>query len=77
MKVKGHPLNPPVYTMLITMTGRGWRFVEAANYLVEMTEMGLMPMSRCFDLVTDGLKNCGKHDMAKRIEQLEVSLRGT
>lgn len=46
------------------MSGRGGRFVEAANYLVEMTVMGLMPMSRCFDLVTDGLKNCGKHDMA-------------
>uniref|UniRef100_A0A6N2MNR1 Uncharacterized protein n=1 Tax=Salix viminalis TaxID=40686 RepID=A0A6N2MNR1_SALVM len=26
-------------------------------------------------MVTDGLKNCGKHDLAKRIEQLEVSLR--
>ncbi|BFG37267.1 hypothetical protein CerSpe_235420 [Prunus speciosa] len=77
MKVKGHPPNRPVYTMLITMSGRGGRFVEAANYLVEMTEMGLMPISRCFDLVTDGLKNCGKHDIAKRIEQLEVSLRGT
>ncbi|KAM1752784.1 hypothetical protein ACFX11_010720 [Malus domestica] len=77
MKVKGHPPNRPVYTMLITMTGCGGRFVEAANYLVEMTEMGLMPTSRCFDLVTDGLKNCGKHDMAKRIEQLQVPLRGT
>ncbi|KAM7250545.1 hypothetical protein ACFE04_022428 [Oxalis oulophora] len=75
MKVKGHPPNRPVYTMLITMCGRGGKFVEAANYLVEMTEFGLMPMSRCFDLVTDGLKNCGKHDLARRIEQLEVSLR--
>ncbi|OIW02107.1 hypothetical protein TanjilG_26647 [Lupinus angustifolius] len=76
MKMKGHPPNRPVYTMLITMCGRGGRFVEAANYLVEMTEIGLMPMSRCFDMVTDGLKNCGKHDLAKRIEQLEVSARG-
>ncbi|KAJ4822541.1 hypothetical protein Tsubulata_022391 [Turnera subulata] len=41
----------------------------------EMTEMGLVPISRCFDMVTDGLKNCGKHDLAKRIEQLEVSLQ--
>lgn len=76
MKVKGHPPNRPVYTMLITMCGRGGRFVEAANYLLEMTELGLTPISRCFDLVTDGLKNCGKHDLAKRVEQLEVSLRG-
>ncbi|XP_015882041.3 pentatricopeptide repeat-containing protein At5g18390, mitochondrial [Ziziphus jujuba] len=76
MKVKGHPPNRPVYTMLITMCGRGGRFVEAANYLMEMTELGLTPISRCFDLVTDGLKNCGKHDLAKKIEQLEVSLRG-
>ncbi|KAF3452393.1 hypothetical protein FNV43_RR02826 [Rhamnella rubrinervis] len=76
MKVKGHPPNRPVYTMLITMCGRGGRFVEAANYLMEMTELGLTPISRCFDLVTDGLKNCGKHDLAKKIEHLEVSLRG-
>ncbi|GMN25855.1 hypothetical protein TIFTF001_001088 [Ficus carica] len=76
MKVKGHPPNRPVYTMLITMCGRGGRFVDAANYLMEMTEMGLTPISRCFDLVTDGLKNCGKHDLARRIEQLEVSIRG-
>jgi|UniRef100_A0A2N9GKB8 pentatricopeptide repeat protein len=76
MKVKGHPPNRPVYTMLITMCGRGGRFVEAANYLVEMTEFGLTPISRCFDLVTDGLKNCGKHDLARRIEQLEVDIRG-
>ncbi|TYJ34541.1 hypothetical protein E1A91_A05G175900v1 [Gossypium mustelinum] len=62
IKIKGHAPNRPVYTMLITMCGRGGRFVEAANYL-------------CFDMVTDGLKNCGKHDLAKRIEQLEVSLR--
>ena len=27
-------------------------------------------------LVTDGLKNGGKHDLAMRIEQLEVQLRG-
>ncbi|KAK9929913.1 hypothetical protein M0R45_026982 [Rubus argutus] len=77
MKVVGHPPNRPVYTMLITMSGRGGRFVEAANYLMEMTEFGLMPLSRWFDLVTDGLKNNGKHDLARRIEQLEVSLRDT
>ncbi|GAB4836243.1 hypothetical protein Ancab_001158 [Ancistrocladus abbreviatus] len=76
MKVKGHPPNRPVYTMLIRMCGRGGRFVEAANYLVEMTELDLLPLSNSFDMVTDGLKNCGKHDLAKRIEQLEVSLRG-
>ncbi|KAK2637948.1 hypothetical protein Ddye_025743 [Dipteronia dyeriana] len=75
MKVKGHPPNRPVYTMLITMSGRGGKFVEAANYLTEMTEIGLTPISRCFDMVTDGLKNCGKHDLAKKMEQLEVSLR--
>ncbi|CAI0433639.1 unnamed protein product [Linum tenue] len=74
MKVKGHSPNRPVYTMLITMCGRGGRHLEAANYLLEMTEIGLTPISRCFDLVADGLKNCGKHDLAKRIEQLEVSL---
>ncbi|KAF2287476.1 hypothetical protein GH714_000810 [Hevea brasiliensis] len=34
MKVKGHPPNRPVYTMLITMCGRGGRYAEAANYLV-------------------------------------------
>lgn len=76
MMVKGHPPNRPVYTMLIKMCSRGGRFVEAANYLVEMTELNLLPMSRNFDMVTDGLKNCGKHDLAKKIEQLEISLRG-
>ncbi|CDY51230.1 BnaA03g07080D [Brassica napus] len=76
MKVKAHPPNRPVYTMLITMCGRGGKFVDAANYLVEMTEVGLVPISRCFDMVTDGLKNSGKHDLAMRIEQLEVQLRG-
>lgn len=76
MKVKGHEPNRPVYTMLIKMCSRGGRFVEAANYLVEMTEMSLSPLSRTFDMVTDGLKNCGKHELAKRIEELEVSLRG-
>ncbi|XP_052183022.1 pentatricopeptide repeat-containing protein At5g18390, mitochondrial [Diospyros lotus] len=75
MKVKGHPPNRPLYTMLIKMCGRGGRFVEAANYLVEMTELNLSPLSRTFDMVTDGLKNNGKHDLAKRIEQLEISLR--
>ncbi|XP_023516681.1 pentatricopeptide repeat-containing protein At5g18390, mitochondrial [Cucurbita pepo subsp. pepo] len=77
MKLKGHPPNRPVYTMLITMCGRGGRFVDAANYLMEMAEFGLPPISRCFDMVTDGLKSCGKHDLAKKIEQLEVSIRGT
>ncbi|KVH99318.1 pentatricopeptide repeat-containing protein At5g18390, mitochondrial [Cynara cardunculus var. scolymus] len=76
MKVKGHPPNRPVYTMLLKMCARGGRYIEAANYLMEMTEFKLSPMSRHFDMVTDGLKNCGKHDMAKRIEQLEISLRG-
>uniref|UniRef100_A0A7N0T7Y6 Pentatricopeptide repeat-containing protein n=1 Tax=Kalanchoe fedtschenkoi TaxID=63787 RepID=A0A7N0T7Y6_KALFE len=75
MKLKGHPPNRPVYTMLIKMCTRGGRFIDAANYLVEMTEMNLVPMSQCFDMVTDGLKSCGKHDLAKRIEHLEVSLR--
>ncbi|KAK4793609.1 hypothetical protein SAY86_024044 [Trapa natans] len=75
MKIRGHPPNRPVYTMLITMCGRGGRYVEAANYLVEMTEFGMVPISRCFDMIVDGLKNCGKHDLAKKIEQLEVSLR--
>ncbi|XP_015087918.1 pentatricopeptide repeat-containing protein At5g18390, mitochondrial-like isoform X1 [Solanum pennellii] len=76
MKLKGHPPNRPLYTMLIKMCSRGGRFVEASNYLVEMTELNLLPMSRSFDMVTDGLKNCGKHDLAKRIEQLEISVKG-
>ncbi|KAF8402178.1 hypothetical protein HHK36_013130 [Tetracentron sinense] len=76
MKAQGHPPNRPVYTMLIRMCGRGGRFVEAANYLVEMTELNLSPRAQSFDMVTDGLKNCGKHDLAKRIEQLEISFRG-
>ncbi|XP_009383831.2 pentatricopeptide repeat-containing protein At5g18390, mitochondrial [Musa acuminata AAA Group] len=76
MKVKGHPPNRPVYTMLVKMCVRGGRFVEAANYLVEMTEMGLVPMPQSFDSVVDGLKHCGKHELAKRLEQLEVSIRG-
>nr|XP_016443498.1 PREDICTED: pentatricopeptide repeat-containing protein At5g18390, mitochondrial-like isoform X1 [Nicotiana tabacum] len=76
MKLKGHPPNRPLYTMLIKMCTRGGRFLEAANYLVEMTELNLLPMSRSFDMVTDGLKNCGKHDLAKRIEQLEISIKG-
>ncbi|KAJ9567247.1 hypothetical protein OSB04_003213, partial [Centaurea solstitialis] len=75
LEVKGHPPNRPVYTMLLKMCARGGRYVEAANYLMEMTEFKLSPMSRHFDMVTDGLKNCGKHDLAKRIEQLEISLR--
>ncbi|XP_077251077.1 pentatricopeptide repeat (PPR) superfamily protein [Tasmannia lanceolata] len=76
MKVQGHSPNRPVYTMLMRMCGRGGRFVEAANYLFEMTEMNLIPMAQSFDMVTDGLKNCGKHDLAKRVEQLEISIRG-
>ncbi|KAL8460308.1 hypothetical protein ACS0TY_032016 [Phlomoides rotata] len=77
MKVKGHPPNRPLYTMLIKMCARGGRFVDAANYLMEMTESNLSPMSQSFDMVTDGLKHCGKHDLAKRIEQFEISQRGT
>ncbi|KAK7363146.1 hypothetical protein VNO77_05276 [Canavalia gladiata] len=76
MKANGHPPNRPLYTMLITMCGRAGKFVEAANYLFEMTEMGLLPIPRCFDMVTDGLKNCGKHDLANRVQQLEVNIRG-
>ncbi|KAH7684871.1 Tetratricopeptide-like helical domain-containing protein [Dioscorea alata] len=76
MKVRGHPPNRPVYTMLVKMCVRGGRFVEAANFLVEMTEMELMPRSQSFDMVVDGLKHCGKMDLARRMEQLEVSLRG-
>lgn len=75
MKLKGHPPNRPVYTMLITMCGRGGRYVEAANYLAEMTEFGFTPISRCFDMVTDGLRSCGKHDLAEKMMQLEVSLQ--
>ncbi|KAL0751283.1 hypothetical protein Bca101_033286 [Brassica carinata] len=40
MKVKAHPLNMPVYTTLITMCCCGGRFMDAASYSVEMTEMG-------------------------------------
>ncbi|KAK9080322.1 hypothetical protein SSX86_000080 [Deinandra increscens subsp. villosa] len=75
MKLKGHPPNRPIYTMLLKMCARGGRYIEAANYLIEMTEFKLSPMSRHFDMVTDGLKNCGKHDLAKRIEQMEISMR--
>ncbi|KAL4566383.1 hypothetical protein LXL04_030498 [Taraxacum kok-saghyz] len=75
MKVKGHPPNRPVYSMVLKMCVRGGRYIEAGNYLMEMIEFKLSPMSRHFDMVTDGLKNCGKHDMAKRIEQLEISIR--
>ncbi|KAF5749204.1 pentatricopeptide repeat-containing protein [Tripterygium wilfordii] len=57
------------------MCGRGGRFIDAANYLVEMTEMGLTLVSRCFDMVTNGLKNCAKHDLAKKMEHLEINLR--
>lgn len=50
------------------MAGHGGRFVEAAIYLIEMTELGLLPVSQCFDL-----KNCRTHILARRIEQLVVS----
>ncbi|CAH9074154.1 unnamed protein product [Cuscuta europaea] len=76
VRMKGHPANRPVYTMMIKVCCRGGRFVEAANYLVEMTELNVYPMSQSFDMVTDGLKHCGKHDLAKRMEQLEISMRG-
>ncbi|KAH1050084.1 hypothetical protein GYH30_020517 [Glycine max] len=76
MKAKAHPPNRPLYTMLITMCGRAGKFVEVANYIFEMTEMGLVPISRCFDMVTDGLKNCGKHDLAGKVQEWEVSIRG-
>ncbi|KHN39221.1 Pentatricopeptide repeat-containing protein, mitochondrial, partial [Glycine soja] len=76
MKAKAHPPNRPLYTMLITMCGRAGKFVEAANYIFEMTEIGLVPISRCFDMVTDGLKNCGKHDLAGKVQEWEVSIRG-
>ncbi|KAK2637947.1 hypothetical protein Ddye_025742 [Dipteronia dyeriana] len=68
-KVKGHPPNRPVYTMLITMFGQGGKFMEAAHYLVEMTEIRLILIFGCFDMVTDGLKSCEVHDLAKKIEQ--------
>ena len=58
------------------MCGRAGKFVEVANYIFEMTEMGLVPISRCFDMVTDGLKNCGKHDLAGKVQEWEVSIRG-
>ncbi|KAK4749581.1 hypothetical protein SAY87_027030 [Trapa incisa] len=70
MKVKRHPPNKLVCTMLISVCGRGGRYIAVPNYLVEMTEFGMVPISRCFDMVVDGLKNCGKHDFAKKIEQL-------
>ncbi|VFQ84647.1 unnamed protein product [Cuscuta campestris] len=76
VKAKGHPPNRPVYTMMIKMCCRGGRFVEAANYLAEMREANMLPMSQSFDMVTDGLKQCGKHDLAKRMEQMEISMRG-
>ncbi|KAJ1695167.1 hypothetical protein LUZ63_011865 [Rhynchospora breviuscula] len=76
MKEKGHPPNRPVYSMLVKMFVRGGRFVEASNYLLEMTEVGLVPRAQSFESVVDGLRHIGKHDLAKRLEQLEVSLRG-
>ncbi|ERM98077.1 pentatricopeptide repeat-containing protein At5g18390, mitochondrial [Amborella trichopoda] len=76
MKAEGHAPNRPVYTMLMRMCCRGGRCVDAANYLVEMVERGLAPRSESFDMVIDGLKNAGKHDLAKRIDHMEISLRG-
>ncbi|CAD6245938.1 unnamed protein product [Miscanthus lutarioriparius] len=76
MKMKGHPPNRPVYVMLVKMCVRGGRFVEAANYLVEMSEAGFTPRAPTFNVVVDGLRHCGKHDLARRLEQLEVSLKG-
>lgn len=68
MKVRGYFLNRLVYIMLIRMCVRGGRFVEVVNYLVEMIEMNLLFLFRSFDMVIDGLKNCGKYDLVKRIE---------
>jgi pentatricopeptide repeat protein len=62
--------------MLVKMCVRGGRFVEAANYLVEMIEAGFTPRAPTFSAVVDGLRHCGKHDLARRLEQLEVSLKG-
>ncbi|CAO2202628.1 unnamed protein product [Urochloa humidicola] len=76
MKTKGHPPNRPVYVMLVKMCVRGGRFVEAANYLVEMSEAGFTPRAPTFNAVVDGLRHCGKHDLARRLEQLEMSLKG-
>ncbi|KAK2660588.1 hypothetical protein Ddye_007121 [Dipteronia dyeriana] len=74
-EVKGHPPNRPVYTRLITMCGRGGKFMEAANYLVEMTEMRLILIFGCFDMVTDGLKSCEMHGLAKKIEQFGLAVQ--
>jgi len=65
-----------VYVMLVKMCVRGGRFVEAANYLVEMSEAGFTPRAPTFNVVVDGLRHCGKHDLARRLEQLEMSLKG-
>ncbi|KAK3197894.1 hypothetical protein Dsin_021309 [Dipteronia sinensis] len=75
LTVKGHPPNRPVYNMLITMCGRGGKFMEAADYLVEMTEMRLIRISWCFDMVTDGLKSCEMHDLEKKIEQFGLAVQ--
>lgn len=76
MKVRGHLPNRPLYVMMIRMCTRGGRVVDAANYLVEMTEMGLPPNGQIFDMVVGGLKQCGKYELAKRMEDLELSLTG-
>ncbi|KAK8967023.1 hypothetical protein KSP40_PGU003968 [Platanthera guangdongensis] len=69
MLERGHPPNRPAYSMLVKMCVRGGRVVEAANFLVEMSEMGLVPMSNSVDMVVEVSKHCGKHDLARRMEQ--------
>ncbi|KAF3327738.1 pentatricopeptide repeat-containing protein [Carex littledalei] len=76
MKEKRRLPSRPVYTMLVKMCVRGGMYVEASNYLLEMTGLGLVPRGKSFDSVVHGLRHIGKHDLAKRMEQLEVSLRG-
>lgn len=76
MKEKGRPQSRPVYTMLVKMCVRGGMYVEASNYLLEMTRLGLVPRGKSFDSVVHGLRHIGKHDLAKKMEQLEVSVRG-
>lgn len=76
MKKKGHSPNRPVYTMLIRLYCRAGRYVEAAGFLVEMSEMNLVPRPQNFDMVTKGLKKLGKHYLADKIDQLELSIYG-
>jgi pentatricopeptide repeat protein len=63
--------------MLVKMCVRGGRFLDAANYLLEMSEAGFAPRAPTFNAVVDGLRHLGKHDIARRMEQLEMSLKGT